>query len=356
MSEPPQFLPEPEQCEILTRLFTQHYGSDCTSINRLKGDASARSIFRLTSAKNTSVIGVYGPHPEENRAFLAFTKEFMSAKLPVPQLLSSEDSGFAYLLEDLGDETLFLRLNSLRGENHRQFPSDAIGSFYREAVQQLVQFQTKVHLAPLRQFCYQGDVFDGAAWQRDHQYFLNMFVATLHPDKFDRKALSEEFTQHYALLSDFPKGYFLYRDFQSRNIMVTPLGLRFLDYQSGREGSPVYDIASLLYDARANLPEDFRQELRELHCEVFSDQTGVKPKILREAFAPYALLRILQALGSYGNNGIKQRKPGYADSIPFGIQNALTVLETDTRLRKFTNLQRLLTRIAEQESWINLLS
>ena len=351
INDPPVFLSETEMLEFLSSLYKQFSGTDCTAITRMKGDASARSIYRIFSSEGKTVVGVYGPHPEENRAFRAFTQTFSQLALPVPVLLHTDRAGNGYLLEDLGDETLFLRVTKLRRENHGVFPIEQIASLYREAVEQLVRFQTEVDLEPLRQFCYQGDIFEQAAWHRDHLYFIDSFAGLLLPDQLDRDTLELELSNHRLLLSSYSRGYFLYRDFQSRNIMVTPNGLRFLDYQSGREGSPVYDIASLLFDARADLPEAFRRELQEQHCEIFSHRTGMKPDLLRDAFAPYALLRILQALGSYGNNGIRQRKPGYADSIPFGLRNALSVIQSDQRLQKFRCLRDTLTLIAEQKLW-----
>ncbi len=343
-----------QQCERLTLLFQTLFANPPTTIERLKGDASARTIYRIVDATH-SVIGIYGPVLAENRAFLSFTRTFTQLDLPVPEILIEDETGFCYLLEDLGNETLFDKLTRLRAERAGNFPIDQIRDNYRNAVETLVQFQIKSPSRIDRSLCYQGAEFDEAAWQRDHDYFLEKFIQILMPDSKNRFKLELEFATHRSLLAEFPRDAFLYRDFQSRNIMVTARGLVCIDYQSGRIGAPCYDIASLLFDARADLPPDFREELREIHFSLL-EQHGYPPAVLDASFAPYALLRVLQALGSYGNNGILKGHRQHLSAIPFGLRNALSIINSDTRLRKMTPLlSETIARIAELKPWTKFL-
>ena len=338
------------QLEILSDLFRNFFGRPPTTRTALKGDASSRCLYRLQSGEQ-SAIGVYGPNRNENRAFLSFTKTFLQLGLPVPKLFLETENGFAYLLEDLGDETLFHKLIQARNAHDGSFPFVAVQNDYESAIATLVEFQMKAGQAIDRSLCYQGDVFDDAAWKRDHIYFLDKFAELFSPAFSERCEVEDELAEHRKLLSEFPCDRFLYRDFQSRNMMVTTNGLRFLDYQSGRIGYVAYDIASLLYDARADLPDGFRRTLFSEYVRLLLPY-GYSHSQLSSAFAPFALLRILQALGSYGNNGICNGHREYLTAIPFGLRNALSVIDNDLQLKPRTHVLRdLLQRLSEERNW-----
>jgi len=343
-------LPTEKQLEILTTLYREVFGTSPTEQTALKGDASSRCLYRFRTGNN-SVIGVYGPNQSENNAFLSFTNTFHRMHLPVPLLLIANETGYLYLLEDLGDETLFKKLIRLREAESGRFPYATVTTDYEEAVTVLTEFQIQAGTQIDRTVCYQGDVFDEAAWNRDLAYFLDKFAELLSPGFTERTHVESEFIYLLKILSDYPNKHFLYRDFQSRNIMVTSNGLRFLDYQSGRLGNVAYDITSLLFDARADLPKDFRLQMFELHTKLMVE-SGIPETELRSAFLPFSLLRILQALGSYGNNGICNGHREHLASIPFGLRNALSVIAEDKRLSgTLQSLTDLLRRIAQEKSW-----
>ena len=333
----------------LCSAFENFIGGKPEVIAKLMGDASARSIYRL-SAGEIRAMGVFGPDLLENRAFLGFTRTFRRLNLPAPEIYWQAPDRRYYLLEDLGDITLFRKLVELRAGGD-DFPREAIAGDYREAVRWLAKFQMEAADEIDYNLCYQTAEFDNSAWEADQRYFLECFVKALLPGFKRSSGLEREFREHRKLLEKFPRCAFLYRDFQSRNIMVTPTGLRFIDYQAGRKGFPAYDIAALVYDARACLPQGFREELISLHAEsVGSEIPGGKDSLL-EAFNLFALLRILQALGSYGNNGILKGKKEYLASIPLGLCNALGLLSSDPRLKKFTLLYEILSRINTEKNW-----
>lgn len=344
-------LPIPEHESLLRRLFRRHTGEKWVITQRLKGDGSQRAIYRLFDKSESSIIGVIGPNREENDAFLSFTRTFQALSLPVPEILCEDPEKRGYLLEDLGDETLFRRLHKHREALGGVFPREEVRPLYRRAVKWLVKFQLRAAEKLDFSKCYQGAEFDEEAWLRDQRYFLHYLVETLFGRDLPREELDGDLASLRLILSSIPRNAFLYRDFQSRNIMVTPRGLVFIDYQSGRRGAVSYDIASLLLDGRANLPPDFRRELLELHTRLIARESGQRAESLLLAFAPYALMRTLQALGAYGNLGIKQGKAHFLQSIPYGLENALDLLENDESLSALRTLRDVLAKIREEKRW-----
>jgi len=338
------------QIDTLTSLATSCTGSPPDSIVRLKGDASKRAIYRIRFGDD-SLIGIYGPDKAENTAFLGFSETFKQLDLPVPGVYAVDESGLAYLLEDLGDTTLFEYLEQQRNLNGGKFPYKELRPLYREAVAQLTRFQLLGADNIDYSLCYQHAEFNDEAWRFDHNYFVTCFVKSLLPDSVELYLIEIDLAQHRSLLKSANRSYFLYRDFQSRNIMVTSNGLHFIDYQSGRRGAVSYDIASLLYDGRANLPQEIRDELLELHINLIAGNSKLNINELRSDFTPYALMRVLQALGAYGNLGILQGKREYVKGIPFGLRNALYLINSDDRLTKLAALHDILNQIQSEKRW-----
>jgi len=338
------------ELDCISELYKSFKGKDAESIAKLKGDASMRSIYRIKE-NDSSIIAVYGPNLEENRAFIGFIRTFIKLGLPVPDLLAVDDSKKCYLLEDLGDTTLFKFVSKSREDNGGEFPFSIIEKTYKNVVDGLVKFQTLAANEIDYSLCYQTEVFDEDAWLFDHNYFLNSFVELLLPDYPDRLNLEKDLERHREILNDFPRDNFLYRDFQSRNVMVTDKGLRFIDFQSGRRGAVLYDIVSLLFDAKADLPYEFREKIFNYFKLKISSETGISVAKLEEYYAPYALLRVLQALGSYGNNGIRNGKAQYLESIPYALNNLRWLLENDPRLRDFKSLLWLLNYLEVKQPW-----
>ncbi len=194
--------------------------------------------------------------------------------------------------------TLFTLLNEQREMTGGAFPYKVMKPLYGQAVEMLVHFQCETITSLDLDVCYQGQDFNREAWRRDQMYFMNSFLKVLKKEEIAEDSIQHDLNCHLDILEQFPANFFLYRDFQSRNIMVTADGLRFIDYQSGRRGAVTYDIVSLLFDSRANLPSKFQRDLFAFHCHLIQDQMAMPVDELESAFHPYALLRILTGVGS----------------------------------------------------------
>src|SRR6202166_4361540 len=214
--------------EVLTRLFEQHFHSPAERVQPLQGQlgGSGRKIIRLSSEK-LSAIGILYDVREENVAFLEFSRHFRRRGLPVPKIYAEDLSQGAYLEEDLGDTTLFEFLSRNRvGENIAPQAVEA----YRKVVAELPRFQIEAGHDLNYKVCYPCASFDHQSIAWDLNYFKYYFLR-LAGIPFSEQALEDDFGRLSESLLSAPRDYFLYRDFQSRNIMLRDGRPWFLDYQ-----------------------------------------------------------------------------------------------------------------------------
>jgi aminoglycoside/choline kinase family phosphotransferase len=278
--------------------------------------ASGRAIFRLTGGK-FSAIGILYPVREENVAFLEFSRHFRQHGLPVPEIYAEDLSQNAYLEEDLGDTTLFEFLGRNRaGETIAPQAVEA----YRKVVAVLPRFQVEAGRDLNYKVCYPRDRFDRQSIVWDLNYFKYYFLR-LAGVPFNEQALENDFSHLTKFLLGASHDYFLYRDFQSRNVMLRDGQPFFLDYQGGRKGALQYDIASLLYDGKADLPPELRQELLDYYFDCLGSYIKLDRAAFMEHYYAYVYVRIMQALGAYGFRGFYERKAHFLQSVPYALKN-----------------------------------
>jgi aminoglycoside/choline kinase family phosphotransferase len=254
---------------------------------------------------------------EENIAFLEFSRHFRRNGLPVPEIYGEDLSQGAYLEEDLGDTTLFEYLSAHRAGN--SIAPEAVEA-YRRVVAMLPRFQVEAGRDLNYKVCYPRASFDRQSIAWDLNYFKYYFLR-LAGVPFNEQALEADFSRLTKFLLGAPHDYFLYRDFQSRNVMLCDGQPFFLDYQGGRRGALQYDIASLLYDGKADLPPELRQELLDYYLGCLSQFIDLKRDAFMEHYYAYVYVRILQALGAYGFRGFYERKAHFLQSVPYALKN-----------------------------------
>jgi aminoglycoside/choline kinase family phosphotransferase len=302
----------------LADLFAQHFGVAPSEIGDLRAHGSDRKLYRLRSADGRTAVGVEYAEREENAAFVGFSRHFRAAGLPVPAIYAEDLAANVYLEEDLGDLTLFDLLQRERGDSPDVPP--AIASVYEQSVRWLAQLQIQAGRGLDYQLCYPHSAFDRRSMMWDLNYFKYYFLK-LAKVSFHEQRLENDFDALCALLLQAPSDFFLYRDFQSRNIMVREGRPWFIDYQGGRRGALPYDLASLLLDAKANLPFAFRDHLKEIYLRTASGLTAIDPEQFEDFFRGFSLIRVLQAMGAYGYRGFYERKPHFLQSVPYAIRN-----------------------------------
>ena len=283
--------------DVLKHLFERHFHASVERVQPLQGKlgGSGRSITRLSNAKWTAV-GIRHNVREENAAFIEFSRHFRRHGLPVPEIYEEDLAQGAYLEEDLGDTTLFEFLSENR--NGESIDPPAIEA-YNKVVDVLPRFQIEAARDLNYKIAYPRNSFDRQSISWDLNYFKYYFLK-LAGIPFNEQALEHDFRRLTNFLLTADRDYFLYRDFQSRNIMLRDGQPFFVDYQGGRKGALQYDIASLLYDAKADLTPELRQQLLDRYLERVSGMISVNREQFVQHYYAYVYVRIMQAKGAYG--------------------------------------------------------
>ncbi len=313
----------PNKKAILSELFETWAGEEAELILPLAPSGSNRAYFRLQGATKAA-IGTYGIDPRENQAFVYFTQQLHAKGLPVPELYVSALDQNAYLQEDLGATTLYSFLLQ-KGDS---FP-DNLRQMYSKVVQQLARTQIEGGKDFDYSQCYPRAAFDKQSMLWDFNTFKYYFLK-LADIPFDEQALETDIHRFADYLLQADCSHLMLRDCQSRNIMMRGGQPFFIDYQGGRQGALQYDLASLLWQAKANIPRDIRQALLDDYLEVASTLTDIQRNQFLEYYYGYVLIRCIQVLGTYGYRGLYERKEHFLKSIPYAIDNIRWLLENVT--------------------------
>jgi aminoglycoside/choline kinase family phosphotransferase len=311
-----------QEIENLKKLYLSWAGEEVIYFNQLPLSGSARKYFRLQSS-NMSAIGVFNPDAKENSAFLAFTRHFLRHGLAVPEIYVTREDQCIYLLQDLGDTTLYQKVTSREADSPL---SPEVELLYRKAISELLKFQILAGKDMDYTYCYPRQNFDRQSIMWDLHYFKYYF---LKPTGiiFDEQLLEDDFTRLTDYLVRVPSDYFMFRDFQSRNIMVDGDKLYFIDYQGGRKGALQYDLASLLFQVKAGLSPTFRQEMLKHYLNELKQYISVNEKEFTRQYYTFVLIRLLQVSGAYGFRGYFEKKAHFLQSIPFVLKQMRWFIE-----------------------------
>jgi aminoglycoside/choline kinase family phosphotransferase len=310
--------------DVLKRLFEDRFHSSVGRVQPLEGhlSASGRKIIRLTNDQ-ISAVGILYNLREENVAFLEFSRYFRCHGLPVPEIYAEDLDHGAYLEEDLGDTTLFEFLSANRDGKNIAAP---VVEAYRKVVALLPRFQVEVGGGVNYNVSYPRASFDRQSIAWDLNYFKYYFLR-LAGVAFNEQALEDDFGRLTEFLLRAQSDYFLYRDFQSRNIMLRDGSPWFIDYQGGRKGALQYDIASLLFDSKADLPPELRQRLLDDYLRRLSDFIELERETFLRYYYAYVYVRLMQAMGAYGFRGFYEQRIHFLQSVPYALKNLRWLLE-----------------------------
>lgn len=302
----------------LQDLYRATFGESPTSHEWLPAAASDRRYVRLRSAQNTA-LGAYNPRTEENDTFIYFAEHLRAKGVRVPQVYAHDPAAHVYLLQDLGDTTLLQALQAARTPTD-PFPA-ALRDRYAQVVRDLAHLQVHGHDGLDYARCTERPTFDAQAMRYDLNAFRFHFLKFTTVSYRD-EALEADFEALIAYLTaaEVPQR-FMFRDFQSRNIMLHADAPYYIDFQSARLGPMPYDLASLLYQAKADLPQADREYLTTLYIEAVQAHLPIDAAAFRRIFYGFVLLRTLQVLSTYGFRGWYQGKAHFRQSIPYALDN-----------------------------------
>lgn len=328
----------------IRKTYQEAFGHFPEHIEYLPISGSDRKYFRIQD-KDKSIIGTYSPDKNENNTFFYFTQVFQKHGLPVPEIYFKKQSKSIYFQEDRGRLSLFELLNK-EGYTNR------VKDLFKKGIDYLAKFHWEAARDIDYSMCFSTQSFDKEAILADLHYFKYYFVDLLKVN-YNKMALLEEMEEWAkALSSEMPKT-FMYRDFQSRNILVDDKdNISFIDYQGGMSGLPQYDIASLLWQAKARLPEDWKNELLNHYFSAISN-LGVNPNLnetlFRKNYLECVLLRVLQTLGAYGFRGLIEKKPHFISSIYPALTQLKHYLNTWPHLPQYKELASVLQQLIKPE-------
>ncbi len=301
--------------------FTHQEVTDC---EQLAQSGSHRLYFRLTLADQRTIMGAYNDDVAENDAFFYLTRFFRNLNLNVPELFVVAPDKQYYLQEDLGRTTLYDFLTKNRQSDGR--PTAEVVGYYEKVVRALPDLQLAGKQGMDFSIAYPRHAFDRQSMLWDLNYFKYYFLKLVNVP-FNEQRLEDDFNKLMDYLLAVDSNYFLYRDFQSRNIMVKDGNVYFIDYQGGRKGAPQYDIASLLYDAKADLSPELRDHLFNIYLDALSQHVFVDRADFECHFQGFVLIRILQAMGAYGYRGYFEHKSHFLQSVPYAVRNIMGIVD-----------------------------
>ena len=309
-----------EQIKNLYRTYTGHEAEEVTE---LPSSGSNRRYFRLHGPQ--TLIGVSGTSIEENRAFIYMADHFRQKGLPVPEVYAQSDDQSFYLQEDLGDTLLFDAIE--KGRKSSVF-DESEKTLLRQTITKLPEIQFMGSDGFDFSYCYPQEEFNQRSILWDLNYFKYCFLKATGME-FQENRLEDDFLKMSDVLLRNQSATFMYRDFQSRNVMIRDGRPWFIDFQGGRKGPVYYDVASFLWQAKAKYPEDLRQELLLDYIEALRKYMPVDEKYFLSQLRHFVLFRILQVLGAYGFRGYFEKKPHFIQSVPFAIENLRQLLKQD---------------------------
>ncbi len=328
--------------ENIKLLFASYSNSAINSIEKIPQSGSNRIYFRINTNEKT-FIATYNNNIKENKTFINFSKHFYAAGCPVPEIYGVNENNTIYIQQDFGDISL---LNKLEENNF----NDYVFSLFQKSLKALAHLQIKGDNNLDYNWSITSKEFGKQAILSDLLYFKYYFLDTLQIP-YDKEKLIDDFESlsNYLTFSDHK--YFMFRDFQSRNIMIENEEVHFIDFQGGMKGALQYDVASMLWQAKAGLSDEWKNNLLHYYISCAEDelQTTIDRSRFVSQYNGYVLIRLLQVLGAYGFRGLFERKAHFLTSIPLGLKNLKGFLPQKNIDLNLPEFERLLNLIVEDE-------
>lgn len=326
------------------RFFENHFGEKSTQFVTLAQSGSARVNF-VAQNKIGKYIITYNENIAENESFLYFSELFSELDLNTPKIFSVSDDREMYIQEFLGEKT-FSEIITEEGL------SENVQTLVKQTLKELYQLQQQTNGKIDFQNAFEYESYNELPVMHDLYYFKN-FVADVLEVEYHKSSILKEFKEIINLIENLePKGIMI-RDFQARNIMVNDKNkVSFIDYQSAMKGPLMYDVISFLFQAKANFPVDFKNEMLDFYIHQFEDKEIQSQ--LRNSVKPIQMMRFLQVLGAYGFRGLIQRKPHFIASIEKGINNITEFSQNWDEMKNFPELRKIIEQLSSEKTKLKI--
>ncbi len=326
----------------LCQLFENHFGHKPNSIYSLPDSGSQRIYFYISS-EHQKAVGTFNAITEENEAFFHLADAMKQSGVLAPEVYAISADRKLYLQQYLGNESLF----SFIEKNKNLAGSElVIEKKFQKVLANLAQFQNKTTQYVDLSKCWPASNFDFQTILSDLQYFFYYFVKQQADTGINEYRLQQEFYKFAAAFDKEPAHYLMYRDFQSRNIMLFDDQPYFIDFQGARLGPLQYDLVSLLYQAKAALSPELRNRLTDYYVDILKSEYNINPDAFKSHLPSFVYLRLMQVLGAYGFRGLIQKKPHFLQSIPFALAALRNHLEMFPLGENYTYLSKVLHDIS----------
>jgi aminoglycoside/choline kinase family phosphotransferase len=328
--------------EEIRQLFLTYSRYPITGLDLIPQSGSNRIYFRIRTDER-SYIATYNENVRENRTFVYYSRHFRERGCPVPRIYFVNEACTIYFQEDFGDQSLLAELE-------KQGHNDFVYALFQQSLRELAKLQIRGDEGLDYSKTITSREFGKQAILSDLLYFKYYFLDTLQIP-YDKERLIDDFEGLSAYLTEADHKYFLYRDFQSRNILLKDGQVHFIDFQGGMKGALQYDVASLLWQAKAELSDSWKDTLLEYYMDCVEELLG--KKIDRVSFVGqyngYVLIRLLQVLGAYGFRGLFERKAHFLISIPLALRNLKWFVNHGKTGIDLPEFDRLLSLVVQDE-------
>lgn len=324
----------------MVQLYTHTFGQEVKDIKKLPGAGSNRQYFRIYGQDGSTCIGVKGDNPEENHTFLALAEHMYHKGLSVPKIYAVSEDKVMYLQEDLGDTTIFDLIKTAKMEGNAW--NSKVTSLLHTILSELPKIQFLCADGFDFNNCYREKDFTSMNIRWDLNYFKYCFLK-LTGITFDELKLEDDFNRlEEVLLSSYDRkntNSFLYRDFQSRNVLIKDNKPYYIDFQGGYKGPFYYDIASFLWQVRAEYPEELRYSLLDTYYKALQPYYNIDAATFNNNLEHYIVFRLLQVLGAYGYRGLHEHKSMFITPITQALKEII-------KFNEGSYLHQLLTQVA----------
>lgn len=323
----------------INKIYKEWSGKEPDSVKELTPAGSSRQYFRVKRKGHENVVATLNADEAEINSFVYLANHLREKGIKVPEVLAVDVKNHVYLQEDIGDVSLFTIIE----RNKFRF-DPKITQLFTRVLKDLVQIQVQGHTDLDYSKCYPVSDFDASSMLFDLSYFREYFLKPLVRD-FNEIRLEKEFGEFAKWLAGAESNYFMFRDFQSRNIFIKGQDIYYIDFQGGRRGALQYDPASLINQSRLKIPCELRELYLDYYLTELEKVNGTERKAFMQYYPGFTLLRLLQNMGAYGFRGMVQGKSLFIKSISPAMDNLKHFVENDLTLNAYPEMKNCLEKL-----------